>query len=148
MTDPEIGQSANKKLHVTVIKKSASAEVQAHALQYNALLIQVLREDDVVGFRNFLVKVGRALPEEMMLDTLRLESMMKQLILSIPELEDLHPTSREWLDKNTHLGSHFVGLDLEQPVLEEEKQILEHAHNENSDTKPQHRTINLHHFDL
>ena len=88
------------KWRATVVK-TPNREAQLKTQAYNAELAAVLKGRDVFRFRNFLAASGRALPDEMMLDTLKMATLMHQTILALSELEDLHDFSRQWLADNT-----------------------------------------------
>ncbi len=94
------------KWRASVIKSplpgQAEAALQA-SRQYDNELAEVLRSRDVFRFRNFLAAHDRGLPGEMMLDTLKMATLMHQLIQTLPQLADLHEFSREWLNDNTAL---------------------------------------------
>ena len=94
------------KVRVTVVKAQNKPEGPAGADDYTEALAAILRQRDVFRFRNFLASSGRALPDEMMLDTLKMETLLHQLTLTMPGLADLHEASRQWLDHNTWLGQN------------------------------------------
>jgi hypothetical protein len=95
------GDKGEKKYLATPILPKNREQIEAAGADYNSQLKEVLRQGDVEQFRAFLQKDKRALPEEMLADKLKLETMMHQLIVSMPDLADLHSTSRDWLDSNT-----------------------------------------------
>lgn len=97
------------KWRVSVVKAPTPASTALN--DYNERLAEVLRSRDVFRFRHFLATSGRALPDEMLLDTLKMATMMHQMILSLPQLADLHDFSREWLDENTVLTSKNSSLN-------------------------------------
>lgn len=70
---------------------------------YDEQLKLVLKMKDVFRFRHFLAASGRALPPEMLLDIRKMETLMHQIILSMPDLSDMHAESRYWLEQNTVL---------------------------------------------
>jgi len=93
------------KWRATVVKVP-NREVQLKNQSYNSELAAVLQARDVFRFRNFLAASGRALPDEMMLDTLKMATLMHQTILGLPELQDIHDFSRQWLADNTFVPSN------------------------------------------
>lgn len=95
------GNKGEKKYLVTPVKPKSNAEIVAIGETYNTALKEVLRSRDVLRFRNFLQADKRALPEDMLADTFKLETMLYQLILNQPDLVDLHAEARTWLDGNT-----------------------------------------------
>ena len=97
------------KWRATVVKVP-NREAQLQTQAYNTELAAVLRSRDVCRFRNFLAASGRALPDEMMLDTLKMATLMHQTILVLPELEDLHDFSRQWLADNTLVPANNQSL--------------------------------------
>src|SRR5437763_8954281 len=70
------------------------------ANNYNAELQRVLRNGDLNAFHALLTRTGRTLPTDMMLDRFKLETMMRQLILAMPELADIHEAARAWMSQN------------------------------------------------
>lgn len=100
----------NGKWRVNVIKPQA-VQNSAPLNEYNERLAEVLQTRDVFRFRHFLASNGRSLPEEMMLDTLKMATLMHQMILSLPQLSALHDFSRQWLDDNTALTSQQPSLN-------------------------------------
>jgi hypothetical protein len=102
------------KWRVVVVKKPAQPNpdgVLTPLNDYNGQLAEVLRTRDVFRFRHLLASSGRALPDEMMLDVLKLATMMHQMIVALPELADIHDFSRQWLDDNTLLSSSNRSLN-------------------------------------
>lgn len=93
------------KWRATVVKVP-NREAQTQNQAYDHQLAAVLRSRDVFRFRNFLAASGRSLPDEMMLDTLKMATLMHQTILGLTELADIHDFSRQWLADNT-----FVPVD-------------------------------------
>lgn len=100
-----------KKWRVSVVKPRNTNQGQKAVDDYNTELAEVLRERNVFRFRNFLAAKGRALPDDMMLDTLKMATLMHQMILSVPELADQHNFSRQWLDENTFVQSSNRSLN-------------------------------------
>lgn len=93
------------KWRVTVVKSPGQTNSgPAQVVSYQQQLAVILRERNVFRFRNFLAANGRALPDDMMLDTLKMANVMHQLILSLPELADLHDFSRQWMRENSLLA--------------------------------------------
>jgi hypothetical protein len=104
------------KWRVAVVKKPVAAQTESASMpmptdDYNRQLAEVLRTRDVFRFRHLLASSGRALPDEMMLDVLKLATMMHQMIVALPELADMHDFSRQWLDDNTLLTSNNRSLN-------------------------------------
>ena len=97
----------DKKWRVNVVKGTAQPQ---EAARYADELASVLRDRDVFKFRHFLAAKGRPLPDEMMLDPLKLATMLHQLILNLPQLADLHDFSRQWLNDNTGLPKNGQSL--------------------------------------
>ncbi len=111
----DFGQPApdrgGKKWRVSVVKNVNRQEGREAIDSYNAELAVVLRDKNVFRFRNFLAASGRALPDDMMLDTLKMATVMHHMILSLPELAEMHDFSRQWLDDNTILQSKRRSLN-------------------------------------
>ncbi len=107
MSDPHqpAPERDNKRWRVTVVKPRDAAQGETAIHNYNTELIAILRDKNVFQFRNYLAASGRALPDDMMLDTLKMATLMHQMILSLPELSEQHDFSRQWLDDNTVLQS-------------------------------------------
>ncbi|MDB5078881.1 MAG: hypothetical protein JWP00_805 [Chloroflexi bacterium] len=105
---PGMGKGKGK-WRATVVKVP-DREVQSEGQAYNHQLAAVLRGCDVFRFRNFLAASGRALPDEMMLDTLKMATLMHQTILGLAELADMHDFSRQWLADNTFVPSNNQSL--------------------------------------
>ncbi len=101
-------QSGRYRAHV--IKPQHQAQLDERGSKFEAELRKILRVGDVFRFRNFLSKDGRSLPTDMMLDTLKMETLMHQLIMTLPDLADIHPRSQAWLDDNTHLKPRGLTL--------------------------------------
>jgi hypothetical protein len=104
------GKDDEKRYRITPVKAKPSAEKMAQGLLYDMELKDILRKGDVFSFRNFLDRHKRPLPDEMMLDTIKMETVMHQIILTIPELEDLHEKSKKWLDDHTVLKTRGLTL--------------------------------------
>jgi len=122
-----------KKYLVTVVKRPATPEIHAQGIIYDAQLREVLQAGDVVRFRSFLSNSGHALPNDMMRDLQKMQTLMHKLIVNNSELTDLHDSSRQWLDSNTVLGSRISLAEASQVTLEEKL----------SQDKPKGRTILL-----
>ncbi|HEX2911630.1 MAG TPA: hypothetical protein VH186_12540 [Chloroflexia bacterium] len=103
MSDSKLPGAKGAKWRVTVVKAQNKVAAEQVSDAFNRQLAEVLRGRDVFRFRNFLASSGRALPDEMMLDVYKMETLMHQLTLSFAELSDLHASSREWLEQNTLL---------------------------------------------
>ncbi len=101
----------NSKLRVTIVMPQNSASQLDNAANYSLALSDILRRRDVFRFRNFLAANGRGLPDEMMLDTHKMETLLHQLTLTMPALADLHADSRRWLDHHTLLTSQNPSLN-------------------------------------
>ncbi len=108
-----------KKYLVTVVKRPATPEIHAQGIIYDAQLREILRAGDVVRFRSFLTNSGHALPNDMMRDIQKMQTLMHQLIANHAELTDLHDMSRQWLENNTVLGSRTSLAEASQVTLEE-----------------------------
>lgn len=96
---------------VSVVKPQNLEEARTVNDEYNQQLAEVLRTRDVFKFRNFLAASGRALPQDMMLDPLKMATLMHQLILSVPELAEMHEFSQQWLNDNTFLPKNNSSLN-------------------------------------
>ncbi len=105
---PGMGKGKGK-WRATVVKVP-DLEAQLQNQTYNQQLAAVLQGCDVFRFRNFLAASGRALPDEMMLDTLKMATLMHQTILGLAELQDMHDFSRQWLTDNTFVPSNNQSL--------------------------------------
>jgi hypothetical protein len=116
------GGDNDKRYRITPIKANPAAEKIAQGLMYDMELKDILRKGDVFGFRNFLARHQRPLPDEMMLDTIKMETIMHQLILTIPDLVDLHDNSKQWLNDNTVLKTRGLTLLQASRLSPEEKQ--------------------------
>ncbi|MEI6046515.1 MAG: hypothetical protein WCS37_19360 [Chloroflexota bacterium] len=97
-----------KRFRATVISPNDKEQLFDVGESYIAALQEVLRSRDVLRFRNFLSSGQQTLPDEMLADTLKLETMLHQIILSLPELSDLHVESQKWLDENSLLGGSIL----------------------------------------
>jgi hypothetical protein len=97
------------KWRATVVKVP-NRETQLQNQAYDRQLAAVLRSRDVFRFRNFLAASGRSLPDEMMLDTLKMATLMHQAILGLAELTDIHDFSRQWLADNTLIPTNNQSL--------------------------------------
>jgi hypothetical protein len=97
------------KWRATVVKVP-NRDAQLENQSYDHQLAAVLRTRDVFRFRNFLAASGRALPDEMMLDTLKMATLMHQAILGLTELADIHDFSRQWLADNTFVPTNNQSL--------------------------------------
>lgn len=97
------------KWRATVVKVPDRA-AQLENQSYDRQLAEVLRTRDVFRFRNFLAASGRALPDEMMLDTLKMATLMHQAIVGMPDLAELHDFSRQWLADNTFVPANNQSL--------------------------------------
>ena len=97
------------KWRATVVKVP-NREAQLANQTYDRQLAEVLRTRDVFRFRNFLAASRRALPDEMMLDTLKMATLMHQSILGLAELEEIHDFSRQWLADNTYVPANNASL--------------------------------------
>ena len=106
---PKDGDTKGKyrALVVTPQNKTVLGEQGA---KFDTELKEILRKGDVFRFRNFLSKSGRSLPSEMMLDTVKMETMLHQLILTMPDLADIHQRSQDWLDGNTMVKTKGLTL--------------------------------------
>jgi hypothetical protein len=60
-------------------------------------LADALRDRNVAVFRQFLAASGRSWPIELMADEERLAVVMHRLILTHPDLADLHAEAEQWL---------------------------------------------------
>jgi hypothetical protein len=138
----------DKKFRITVVKQPAGAEVQARGLIYDSQLGEILKTGDVHRFRNFLSQTGHALPDDMMLDLLRVETVMHQLILNRPDLSEFHANSKDWLDNHTVLGSSGVSLREASEQAEAEMRLREQAQlaTKTEDSKSKKRVIYLRTF--
>jgi hypothetical protein len=116
------GDKGQKKILVTPVKPGNKARFAEQEANYNHDLQEILQSLDVERFGQFLQTQQRALPEEMLSDSTRLETMMHQLILSMPELATMHGASREWLDGNTVLRSVRSLLEAAQVSPEQKLQ--------------------------
>ncbi len=134
------GEKGEKKYLVTPVIPKSEGEISA-GTGYVADLKEILRKRDVFGFRNFLQKTQRALPDEMLADIIKLETMMHQLIVSMPDLSEWHVESRAWLNSNTLL---IDGQSLmEAARISPEERWEEFEANQRDETKPARRTIFL-----
>jgi hypothetical protein len=117
MDNPSAGNGSHqpkgtgeKQFRATPVSPKNKEQLSATGENYNAALKEVLRSRDVFRFRNFLSSDKRALPDEMLADILKLETMLHLLILSLTDLSDLHAESQKWLDENTVLRYHLNNL--------------------------------------
>ncbi|MBI3978735.1 MAG: hypothetical protein HY331_11180 [Chloroflexi bacterium] len=67
------------------------------AARYMRRLADALRHRDVAVFRRFLAESGRAWPLDLMTDEDRLRAVMHRMILTHPDLTELHAESERWL---------------------------------------------------
>jgi hypothetical protein len=104
------GMGKNKGKWRAAVVKAPGRDAHLAGQAYNHELAAVLRSCDVFRFRNFLAATGRGLPGEMMLDTLKMATLMHQSILGLAELEDMHDFSRQWLADNTFLPANNQSL--------------------------------------
>lgn len=107
-----------------VIKPRSADQRDAEGARFEADLKEILRKGDVFGFRNFLAKSGRTLPTEMMLDTVKMETMLHQLTLSMPDLANVHARSKAWLSNNTVLKARGLTLLQSSRLTPSQKQQL------------------------
>ncbi len=107
---PGMGKDRGKGKWRAAVVKTPSREAHQAGQAYDQELAAVLRSCDVFRFRNFLAATGRGLPGEMMLDTLKMATLMHQSILGLTELADLHDFSRQWLADNTFLPANNQSL--------------------------------------
>ena len=117
-----------------VIKSKQQVQLQEQGAQFDTELKEILRKGDVFRFRNFLSKSNRNLPTEMMLDTTKMETMMHQLILAMPELTDIHERSQNWLDNNTFVKTRGLTLLQSSRLTPVQKKQL--VTNENAENDP------------
>ena len=87
-------------MRVQIWGDNAGRLPQGDGTEYTAALERVLRAGDVNAFHALLSRTGRSLPPDMMLDRHKLDTMMRQLILAMPELADLHDDARNWMSHN------------------------------------------------
>lgn len=104
------GMDKGKGKWRAAVVKTPNRDAQLKTQAYSTQLAAVLKNRDVFRFRNFLAASGRALPDEMMLDTLKMATLMHQTILVLPELEELHDFSRQWLADNTAVPANNQSL--------------------------------------
>jgi hypothetical protein len=70
---------------------------------YRAQLGNVLRRQDIVVLRAFLLQSAERFGDDKQVDDVRaksddeLEELLHRMIVARPDLEDLHRASREWL---------------------------------------------------
>jgi hypothetical protein len=98
------------KYRALVVTPQNKTELGEQGAKFDLELKEILRKGDVFRFRNFLSKSGRSLPSEMMLDTVKMETMLHQLILTMPDLADIHQRSQDWLDGNTMVKTKGLTL--------------------------------------
>lgn len=104
------GMGKGKGKWRAAVVKTPNREAHLAGQAYNQELAAVLRGCNVFRFRNFLAASGRALPGEMMLDTLKMATLMHQTILGLAELQDMHDFSRQWLADNTFVPANNQSL--------------------------------------
>jgi len=135
------GEKGEKKYLATPVSLQNKLRLGAEGANYDAELKEILRAGDVLRFRSFLQSSQRALPDEMLEDNTKMQTMMHMLTLSMADLNDLHAASREWLDGNTVLRSVRSLLEASQVTPEEKWQEFEAQ--QADDEKPKRRTIFL-----
>jgi hypothetical protein len=73
-----------------------------------------------------------------------METMLHQLILTIPDLADIHPKSKAWLDDNTVLKTRGLTLLQASRLSPEEKKRMVEAEEKIKQTEEiNRRSINL-----
>ncbi len=135
------GDKGQKKILATPVNLVNKAGILGQGASYNLELKAILQSQDVARFRAFLQNNQRALPEEMLEDTTRMQTMMHQLTLSMPDLSEMHGAAREWLDGNTVLRSVRSLLEAAQVTPEQKWQEFEETQTDKP--KPNRRTIFL-----